>query len=71
MHWWSMSKTLDRDIFFISLSFELLISSSELQALLPQGVLKKAISVIKDLPEKDNKCYQRFAQRIIYYTGLS
>lgn len=52
MHWWSMSKTLDRDIFFISLSFELLISSSELQALLPQGVLKKAISVIKDLPEK-------------------
>lgn len=31
---------------------ELLISSSELQALLPEGVLKKAISVIKDLPEE-------------------
>lgn len=31
---------------------ELLISSSELPALLPEGVLKKAISVIKDLPEE-------------------
>lgn len=53
-----MTKTLDTDIFFTSLSP--FISSSELQALLAERILEKAINVIKDRPAIGNKCYQRF-----------
>lgn len=58
--WWAMSKTLDTDIFFISLSF---------------GVVNFLLWITNPPYRrglgKGNKCYQRFTWRIIYYTGLS